>query len=163
MRLTRLEVLVAGLCLLVSAGCRDKQESPFPPSLPKPTVYDFVGVKSNAPQQTRVGYLSSDVMQHPMVSSEQDYLDLYDKEGNWRNQIVIVFGPGVAQPKDVERPIEVKGQVGIIDLAGPEGTKGEYANDVVIVRSWRYLDSKDIPRKRNVEPEPQGEGLKPAH
>ena len=64
-------------------------------------------------------------MQHPSISDRDDYLDLYDDKGNWRNQIVIVFEKGVTPPEERTKPIEVKGPVGYIDLGGPKGTKGE--------------------------------------
>ena len=140
-------------CVLVGNGCRLSAERRLGDDLVEPSLREQLGVSPDSQADTRVGYLSNMAMQHPSISERDDYLDLYDKEGNWINQIVIVFAEGVAPPADRTRPIEIKGSVGHIDMGGPKGTKREYANDVVFVESWRYLSQKQAPRKKTVEPE----------
>jgi len=142
-------------------GCKSSSQEDSFHSFRLPTLREQLGVTPDTKSETRVGYLSEMAMQHPSLSKQDDYLDLYDEHGNWRNQIVIVFEDSVTPPKDRTKPIEVKGPIGHIDLGGPKGTKSEYANDVVFVESWRQLDPKDVPRKKDVEPKPDGDG-KPA-
>ncbi|MFM9958643.1 MAG: hypothetical protein ACKVZJ_11245 [Phycisphaerales bacterium] len=140
-------------------GCKPSCQDAASDDVRLPTLREQPGVTPNTPPGIRVGYLANHAMQHPSNYAREDYLDLYDEMGNRVNQIVIVFREGVAPPQDRTKPIEVKGHVGRIELGGPEGTKHEYANDVVFVESWRVLDPKDIPRKqKDIEPEPDGGG-----
>lgn len=151
--------LVALTCSL--PGCKPSSRHTSSQDSHLPTLREQLGVKPDATPETRVGYLSNMAMQHPSISERDDYLDMYDAAGNWRNQIILVFEKGVDPPQDRTKPVEVKGPVGRIDLGGPESTKDEYANDVVFVESWRQLDQKDVPRKEGDEPEPVDEGLNP--
>jgi hypothetical protein len=142
--------LLALMCALT--GCTSSSQESTPHDFRLPTLREQCGVTTNAQPSLRVGYLADMAMQHPSISDRDDYLDLYDEKGNWRNQIVIVFEQGVPLPADRTRPVEVNGPVGHIDMGGPPGTKREYANDVFFVETWRYLDPKDVPRKKTVEP-----------
>ena len=140
--------LLALVCAVT--GCRSFSQNSTFHDFRLPTLREQCGVATNAQPSVRVGYLADMAMQHPSISDRDDYLDLYDEKGNWRNQIVIVFEQGVPPPADRTRPVEIKGPVGRIDMGGPPGTKGEYANDVFFFFSWRYLQSKDVPRKKTV-------------
>ncbi len=103
---------------------------------------------TNEVLETRRGYFSSfSIMQHPMLAPEQNYLDIYDQEGNWQKQIILVFEENTTKPES-NAPIEVKGTIRHIDMGGPSGTKNEYQNDIFTVKTWTVLDSKDIPRKK---------------
>jgi len=144
--------VMAAMCTVT--GCRSSSQEDSFHGFRLPTLREQLGVTPDTKPVTRIGYLSEMVMQHPSISKRDDYLDLYDEHGNWRTQIIIVFEDSVTPPKDRTKPIEVKGPIGHIDLGGPKGTKREYANDVVFVESWRQMDPKDVPRKKEVEPEP---------
>ena len=85
-------------CVLVGNGCRLSAERRLGDDLVEPSLREQLGVSPDSQADTRVGYLSNMAMQHPSISERDDYLDLYDKEGNWINQIVIVFAEGVAPP-----------------------------------------------------------------
>ena len=146
-------LILVGCCVVCTQGCTSVTGPPSTADLREPTLLEQLGVKPGTPRGKRKGYLSDSAMQHPSISERDDYLDLYDKKGNWLNQIVIVFAEGVSEPTDRTRPIEVSGFVGNIDMGGPPGTKSEYANDAVVVESWRYLTFKEVPRKKIVEPE----------
>ena len=106
-----------------------------------------ISQKPSATQTMRVGYLASEVMEHPVISDRDDYLDLYDQQGEWRKQIIIVFADALAAPTDRNRPIELKGTLDHIDLGGEPGTRGAYANDVLYVDTWRYLNPIAVPKK----------------
>ena len=142
-----------GCCVVCTQGCSSDTPLASTADFREPAFLEQLGVKPDTPRGKRRGYLSDMAMQHPSISERDHYLDLYDKKGNWLNQIVIIFAEGVSVPTDRTRPIEVSGRVGHIDMGGPPGTKSEYANDAVIVESWRHLTSKEVPRKRTVEPE----------
>ena len=140
--------LVFGCCFILAQGCQTSTPTASSVELPQETLQTRLGIKANAPAHVCRGYLAAMTMQHPSISERDDYLDLYDKAGKWRRQIIIVFDGGLAAPKDRTRPIEISGEIGRIDMGGPAGTKMGYANDVVVVKSWRYLPTKDVPRKK---------------
>ncbi len=96
----------------------------------------------------RIGYLTDQPMNHPRVTDRDDYLDLYDKKGKWKSQIIIVFEADEKAPKDRSRPIRAEGRIKRIDLGGPAGTRGSYTNDVLYVTSWKYVAAKDVPRAK---------------
>lgn len=142
----RIRIIVACLCMLAGTGCQPTADDSVKAQPAEQTDQESGEAVTDSKLAKRVGYLSVMVMQHPSVSDSDDYLELYDKQGKWLNQIVITFEEGVAAPDDRTRPIEITGELSHIDLGGPKGTKGEYANDAVHVKSWRYLDTKDVPR-----------------
>lgn len=111
-------------------------------------------VACTAPQQAmagpeavrRVGFLAREAVQHPVVPGDLDkpqgqfYFDLGDKPGASKGQIVVVHPAGMKVPGKFNRKIELRGTVGHFSLNGRKRTKGEYSNEVLTLRSWRYLD-----------------------
>ena len=138
--------------MLVAQGCKSARYFQAPSYSREPTYYEQLGVTPDTPSGTRRGYLSELAMQHLSFSDHDDYLDLYDEEGNWRTQIVVIFAENVSTPTDRTRPIEVTGPVVRIERSGPPNTKGSYATDVVVVETWKYVDSTTVPRKNTEKP-----------
>ena len=60
------------------------------------------------------------------------------------NQIIIIFPDGMDIPAEPGRKVELKGVVAPISLVGRPGTKGEYSNEVLSMRSWKYVAEEVI-------------------
>ncbi|MBN2020160.1 MAG: hypothetical protein JW749_08045 [Sedimentisphaerales bacterium] len=99
---------------------------------------------SREKEQTLVGYLSKEIMQHPIIEPgrEQDYFDIY-KEGQSKRQIIVIYNEGVEHPKDRGKLIELVGKSQSVNLGGEPQTKDSYQGTVIYVRKWRYLSSKE--------------------
>jgi hypothetical protein len=91
-------------------------------------------------EQVYVGYLSKDIMQHPIVdiNKEQDCLDVY--EGDEKiGQVILVYNEGVEPISDYGKLIMVTGEVDSfgsnddLSIKKPRGT-------VMYVKSWRYIE-----------------------
>lgn len=92
---------------------------------------------------TRVGFLSTQIMQHPIVSSpmnkqKQFYFDIGEKP-NSQKQIIIVYKEGMEIPRERGKKIELKGIESNISLGGKTG-KNTYKNKKITLKSWKYLD-----------------------
>jgi hypothetical protein len=91
-------------------------------------------------EQAYVGYLSKDIMQHPIVdiNKEQDYIDLYEN-GTYVKQVIVIF-EGMEPPRDYDRLVELTGKEYPENLGGEPGTKNSYKGTVIYVKSWRYIE-----------------------
>jgi len=94
---------------------------------------------------TRIGNLSEDILQHPIVAEpsfvknrDQFYFDVDDSLTPMR-QIIVVYPVGMAIPTERGRKIKLKGTVSTFGVGGELGSKGEYKNEVFNLRNWKYM------------------------
>ena len=95
---------------------------------------------------TRVGFLAEMQLQHPIVSgggpestTDQFYFDLGD-EPRSMNQIIVVHPVAIEPPRERGRKIELSGSVEEFSFEGGGVGKMGYRNEVLTLRSWRYLE-----------------------
>ena len=110
----------------------------------------FVGCMDQAPLVgepiTRVGFLAEMELQHPIISggvlktsTGQFYFDLGDEPGSM-NQIIVLYSVKMAVPTERGRRIELSGSVEELSFEGGREGKMSYRNEVLTLRSWRYLE-----------------------
>jgi len=99
-----------------------------------------------AEQVTRTGYLARDVLQHPVQfdpetgrREDQFYFDLGAAPKSMR-QIIVVNRSGTPPPKESGRKIELTGVVERIECRAKGPPDSRYENEVLYLRSWRYVD-----------------------
>ncbi len=118
------------------------------------------GFASASPQDetnlvTRVGFLAEDVLQHPIVpgslfepEQSQFYFDV-GAQSNVMQQIIVTYAVGTKIPSEHGRKIELTGISSIFTVGGKPHTKGEYSNEVISLRKWKYLKDGDVTQPTN--------------
>jgi hypothetical protein len=107
---------------------------------------------------TRVGFLSEEVMQHPILAhpslngeeESQFYFDIGDKPNSMR-QIIVVHPAGTNVPTERGRKIELKGTSDRISFSGGKVGRSTYENEVFHLQSWRYLNEKSSPVQESIQ------------
>ena len=100
---------------------------------------------------TRIGFLAEALGQHIGPSAflddtgkviveeiEQFYFNVGERRGS-SHQIIITHPPKMKIPAIPGRKVELIGTLDSISLGGEEGTKGSYGNEVLRLKSWKYL------------------------
>lgn len=108
---------------------------------------------SNHETEIRVGVLSEEISQHPILVFPPEIADdgsEMEGEGQFyfgvgepeelEGQIIVIHPAGMKIPTETGRKIELTGVSEPIDLGGDEGTKPSYQGETFHLKTWKYLE-----------------------